>query len=144
VRSTTRAVPAQPLAGVNAFTGNAALDAAFSQVRAAVTRIVRLIGMEFLGPLTRPATLAFNGRDGLQQGLEDRARPEATEGGDFGSGQRCSRNLVDSPDLIYEMQPGHGGKPGDYLFRRHGREQRDEALRHGGMGEDGVTQGGIG
>jgi hypothetical protein len=43
-------VRAQPLAGLNASTGNPPLDAAFAQVSAAVTRIVSFIGMEFLRP----------------------------------------------------------------------------------------------
>lgn len=37
----------EPLAGVDAFTGNPAFDAALSQVGAAVTRIAGFIGVEF-------------------------------------------------------------------------------------------------
>jgi putative adhesin len=43
-------VRGQPLAGLNASTGNPPLDAALAQVSAAVTRIVSFIGMEFLRP----------------------------------------------------------------------------------------------
>ena len=73
VRSTTRAVPAQPLARFDAFTSDPALDAVLAQVGAAVTRIVSLIGMEFFGPSPRATQAALNGRDGLEQGLEARA-----------------------------------------------------------------------
>ena len=67
------AVPAQPLAGVDAFTRDPALDAALAQVPAAVTRIVGLIGVDFFGPSPRAAQAAADGWDGLQQGLEHRA-----------------------------------------------------------------------
>src|SRR5205085_7337167 len=67
------AVPAQPFAGFNAFTSNAALDAALAQVSAAVARIVGLVGVDFFGPSPRATQAAANGRDGVQQGLERRA-----------------------------------------------------------------------
>jgi hypothetical protein len=73
VRSTTRAVPAQPFAGLNASTSDAALDAALSEVSAAKTVVVSLIGMEFLGPTAGSTVPAFDGRDGFQHGREDRA-----------------------------------------------------------------------
>src|SRR5689334_11610014 len=73
VRSTTRAVSAQPLAGFDAFTGNPAFDAVPSEVSAAVTRVVSLIGVEFCRSSTRAAKAASDRRDGVQQGLENRA-----------------------------------------------------------------------
>src|SRR5690349_1227124 len=66
-------VPAQSFAGFDAFTGNPAFDAAPSEVSAAVTRIVSFIGVEFFGPSTRATQAALDGRDGIQQGLENQA-----------------------------------------------------------------------
>ena len=82
VRSTTRAVPTQALAGVDPFTGNPAFDAALAQVGAAVTRIVGFIGVEFFGPSARATKAALDGRDGVQQGLEKRA-VVVISGGEF-------------------------------------------------------------
>src|SRR5689334_17779280 len=67
------AVPTQPLAGFDAFTGNTAFDAAPSKVSAAVTRIVGFIGVEFFRPPTRATKATLDGRDRVQQGLENRA-----------------------------------------------------------------------
>ena len=66
-------VSAPPLAGLNAAAGEAALDAALSEVSAAKAVIVSLIGREFLRAVARPTVPAFEGRYGLKEGRKDRA-----------------------------------------------------------------------
>ena len=66
-------MPAQPLAGLNAPTGDAALDAPLSEVNAAKTVVVRFIGVEFVRPTAWPPVPAANGRDGVHQRGQNRA-----------------------------------------------------------------------
>jgi hypothetical protein len=73
VRSTTHRWRREPLAGVDAFTGDAALDAALAQVSAAVMRIVGFIGVDFSGRRRGRPKRPRMGSGGVQQRLERRA-----------------------------------------------------------------------
>jgi len=70
----------------------------------------------------------------------DRAKPEATEGGDSGSDQRSWRNLVDSPDLTSlpvpyingaSIQQGSGLFTAGLCWRERPHDLRDLPLPHG-------------
>lgn len=55
---------------LNALPGNAMLDAAFGASPATAGIVIPLVGMQLAGPMARPATLAMNGRNGVEQRIE--------------------------------------------------------------------------
>lgn len=57
-------------AALNALPGNAMLDAAFGASLATAGIVIPLVGMQLAGPMARPATLAMNGRNGVEQRIE--------------------------------------------------------------------------
>lgn len=57
-------------AALNALPGNAMLDAAFGASPATAGIVIPLVGMQLAGPMARPATLAMNGRNGVEQRIE--------------------------------------------------------------------------
>jgi hypothetical protein len=66
-------MPPQPLAGVDASSGNSRHNAASTQRATLFGRIVRLVGMEFGRALPGPARFpprADDGRDGVDQGQQ--------------------------------------------------------------------------
>lgn len=57
-------------AAFDAFSGDPVLDAAFRASPAAAGIVMALVCMQFSGPLTRPAALSPNGRNGIEQRRE--------------------------------------------------------------------------
>lgn len=57
-------------AALNALPGNAMRDAAFGASLATAGIVIPLVGMQLAGPMARPATLAMNGRNGVEQRIE--------------------------------------------------------------------------
>lgn len=57
-------------AALRALPGNAMLDAAFGASPATAGIGIPLVGMQLAGPMARPATLAMNERNGVEQRIE--------------------------------------------------------------------------
>ena len=67
------AVPSQPLARVDPFARNAHLDVAAGQGSSAAPDVVGLVGMELGGSFAGSSPWSLDRRDGIEEGLEDRA-----------------------------------------------------------------------
>src|SRR4051812_28423032 len=65
------AVATQALAGVDALAGDAHPDVAFRQGLTAARDVIGLVGMEFVRPLASLTRRRLDGRDGVDQVLED-------------------------------------------------------------------------
>ena len=65
------AMPPQPLAALDALPRNPARDAASSQEATTAWDVVGLIGMHLRRPLASPPTRRPDGRDGVDEGLEE-------------------------------------------------------------------------
>lgn len=63
-------MPTEVAAAFDAFSSDPVLDAAFRACPAAAGVVIALVCVQFSGPLTRPAALAVNGRNGIEQRLE--------------------------------------------------------------------------
>jgi len=73
------AVVPEPIIALGASAGDTILDAPALEVSTASCKVVALVCMQFLGPPARPAPLATDGRQGVDQLLEDhRVMPVGT------------------------------------------------------------------
>jgi anaerobic selenocysteine-containing dehydrogenase len=61
---------AEPVVALDAFASDALLAAAPLEVSATARMVVALVSVQFSGPAVRPATLACNGRQGINQRVE--------------------------------------------------------------------------
>ena len=103
------AVAPEPVIALNTSAGDAILDTAAREVRAAARKVVDLVGMQLCGPAARPARLAAHGRQGVYQLLEDH-RIMAVGPGDA-EHQRDALAIRDEVALAAEFAPVRGVGP---------------------------------